>query len=337
VLDDLEKAGIDDATISDLPLGTMTPPWKLIPPGVDLTLTKYKKDTTPPAIFQSAFLEQASNFPSYSHIYTDGSKNEEKVGCAAVAGRSFRTVLKERLPDHSSIYTAELKGLLLSLTICGESEGDKFLVISDSLSALQGISSLKLTHPLLADFHDAHTELREKGIDILFMWCPSHVGVRGNAAADAAAKESLQHPEPDTRLYVPYTDLKTLVNKYVFKLWQQDWSQQGDNKLFQVMPDLADAPPLSASGRRAQSKLNRLLIGHTYFTHGFLLRNEDPPWCHACDELNSVKHILTSCADLIEAREQHFQELRSLKEIFNQSSLDSIFGFLQTIGIFNRV
>ena len=44
-------------------------------------------------------------------IYTDGSKTEYAVACAALMGN---TSLKKHLPSTSSIYTAELRAIVLA-------------------------------------------------------------------------------------------------------------------------------------------------------------------------------------------------------------------------------
>ena len=48
--------------------------------------------------------------------------------------------------------------------------------------------------------------------------------------------------------------------------------------------------------------LCRLHIGHTFLTHFYLLKGEEPPVCMPCKELLTVKHIFISCVDLHECR-----------------------------------
>ena len=59
------------------------------------------------------------------------------------------------------------------------------MIFSDSLSALQALGKLKTDHSLLEDgqflhkielLHKINTDQKE----IVFMWVPEHVGIRGN-------------------------------------------------------------------------------------------------------------------------------------------------------------
>ena len=51
---------------------------------------------------------------------------------------------------------------------------------------------MKYDHPLLAKILELHLELQNDGKEIVFIWVPSHVGIRGNSAADSAAKRYLR-------------------------------------------------------------------------------------------------------------------------------------------------
>ena len=61
-----------------------TPPWLLKQPKILLNLTKYHKGNIHPAIFHEEFLYIKNNCPNHIHIYTDSSKNGNKVSCAAI-------------------------------------------------------------------------------------------------------------------------------------------------------------------------------------------------------------------------------------------------------------
>ena len=53
-----------------------------------------------------------SRYAEYHHVYTDGSKDGEKVGCAFVSGIHSDSI---RIPDGTSVFTAEAKVIDLAL------------------------------------------------------------------------------------------------------------------------------------------------------------------------------------------------------------------------------
>ena len=75
-----------------------------------------------------------------------------------------------RLPDDSSIYTAELRAILLALKHVYYSKEKSFLILSDSLSSLQSILNLKYDHPVLVQILELYTEMTREGREIVFIW-----------------------------------------------------------------------------------------------------------------------------------------------------------------------
>ncbi|GFT73322.1 probable RNA-directed DNA polymerase from transposon X-element [Trichonephila clavipes] len=152
------------------------PPWKVIYPKVDFTLSYYSKACTPESTYRTLYLEHRELFSDYEPIFTDGSKSESHVGSAVV---SLSTVITDALPISASIYTAELHALRIALEHISLSCGKKFIIYTDSLSALQSIVSLhSSSHPILVDITYAlANHLKKK--DIRFCWIPGHAGITG--------------------------------------------------------------------------------------------------------------------------------------------------------------
>ena len=79
-----------------------------------------------------------SRYRSYQHIYTNGSKDGERVGCALIS-RNHSSSL--RIPDGSSVFTAEAKAIDLAFDFINKcSLYDKFVIFSDSLSVLKALN-----------------------------------------------------------------------------------------------------------------------------------------------------------------------------------------------------
>ena len=54
--------------------------------------------------------------------------------------------------------------------------------------------------------------MAREGSEIVFIWVPSHVGIRGNSTADSAAKDAL---DGDISIeLIPFSDLKPHTNIY---------------------------------------------------------------------------------------------------------------------------
>ena len=176
-----------------------------------------------------------------------------------------------------------------------------------------------------------------EGKKIVFLWVPSHMGIRGNVAVDKAANDALSLGFPSEIFqFVPYSDLRCMTRLYCKQLWQEEWSTQTGNKLFQILPDLSDPLPNLASTRKEETVLTRLHIGHCYVTHSFLLKGDDPPWCFFCDKLFSVRHFLTECADLNEERKRTFNT-SILSQIFRECDCVKLFEFLRVTGLFFKI
>ena len=133
-------------------------------------------------------MQLISEYPLSEFVFTDGSKTEERVAAAAVSTKQINKPFTCRLPDDSSIYTAELRAILLAFKHVYYSKGKSFLILSGSLSSLQSILNLKYDHPILVQILELYREMTRDGREIVFIWVPGHVGIRGNSAADSAAK-----------------------------------------------------------------------------------------------------------------------------------------------------
>ena len=107
----IDNAGLQIDAIREQKIPDI-PPWTITQPKVLLHLSNNKKSTTNPLEFRSNFLELKSQYPDHVAVYTDGSKDGDKVGCASVS--DFHTS-KARLRDNSSIFSAEVQAIYLAL------------------------------------------------------------------------------------------------------------------------------------------------------------------------------------------------------------------------------
>ena len=88
------------------------PSWCIRIPIIDLSLHSDKISKSNPNLLKQNFQKLQSYYSDHEHIYTDGSTDEEKVGCAAVKYDDYK---KMHMPDGTSVFTAEAKAIDLAL------------------------------------------------------------------------------------------------------------------------------------------------------------------------------------------------------------------------------
>ena len=101
-------------------------------------------------------------------IFTDSSKVDEKVGAVTVSSVAPNSPFSCRLRDQCSIYTAELQAILFALKQAYQSQERKFMIFSDSLSALQALGKLKTDHLLLIQIQELFHEINADQKEIVF-------------------------------------------------------------------------------------------------------------------------------------------------------------------------
>jgi ribonuclease HI len=178
------------------------PPWLCKMPTMCFTLLTGSKANTSPALFKQNFYQLLSAYDNCFQIYTDGSKEGDHVAAAMVCKQNI--VLTCRLPDNSSIFSAEAHAIILCLDFIDRYDFNRFVVFSDSLSCLQAIHNARWSNPLICEILEKCHLLSVAGKEVHFCWIPSHVDIPGNDRADNEARAALKSPISDCE--VPHSD-----------------------------------------------------------------------------------------------------------------------------------
>ncbi|GFV96546.1 putative RNA-directed DNA polymerase from transposon X-element [Trichonephila clavipes] len=285
----------------------------------------YSKSTVAAVVFQRVFAYHRSQYSRYSAIYTDGSKRADYVGCGVVIEDIMHGY---RLDTSCSIFTAEAVAIYRALQLIDSTMPRKYCIYTDSMSVLEALENYHdRCHPVVCTILDITSLLYSKGFDIVFCWLPSHVGIIGNEQADNAAKSATTH----LPLAVPLSDMKRVIMHHIFKIWQESWSQQLDNKLHSVKPVIGAWPVMPM--RRTDVKLTRLRIGHTRFTHRHLLFGERAPECPSCHVSYTVHHILIDCPVFNNYRITFFNSSHlTLPDLVGEIPHQNLFAFIRRLG-----
>ena len=170
--------------------------------------------------------------------------------------------------------------------------------------------------------------------EIIIWWTPSHIGERRNERADSAANSALDLTPDKSR--ISYTDLKPTINKFLHTKWQQQWSNNIHNKLFQIQSTLGEWRPASRKSRRERVVISRLRIGHTRLTHSFFLKQGPQPQCLTCQTTCIVKHILIECRAFAVIRKWFFK-VNSLTDLFENVKIDDVPSFLRETELYQKI
>ena len=307
------------------------PAWCMKPPEILFDLHSGKKSESNPHILKDDFRKMQSRYKNYQQIYTDGSKEDSKVGCAVISDNHSNM---QRIPDDSSIFTAEAKAVDLALDFISTCDANnKFIIFSDSLSVLKAMNHTSSKNPQIQKLLEkCHELLTYK--EIVLCWIPSHIGIQGNEMVDKQAKTSLSL-EP-TSFKIPFSNFKPSINKYILEEWQTSWNNSIGNKLLDIKPTIGEYQSVVRNIRREEVVLARLRLGHTRVTHSYLLQGEEHPQCVGCDAPFTVRHFLLECGDFAQVRNNCFH-VDNMKELFQDIHIDSIMTFLRQINLFNKI
>ena len=227
-----------------------------------------------------------------------------------------------------------------ALEIVNEHPPQKFVIFSDSHSAIEAIQNYCPKNPLVQEIKYFFHKLYEEGKNIEICWIPAHVGVRGNEEADKAAKEAISKNR--SQIKVPVSDFLPTIKQFIFKKWQRIWNEeQEDNKLKQIKPNVECWKSSHQGNRHIEVILSRLRIGHTLLTHGYLMNTpHDPvPTCTQCRTILTVEHIFIECPIFQRQRTQSIGN-KTLKEILAESPTFSIYPiikFLKSCELLNKI
>ena len=73
-----------------------------------------------------------------------------------------------------------------------------------------------------------------------------------------------------------------------------------------------------------------------WITRSYLLKKEDQPFCHACDNPFTVKHILVECTDFTHIRNRYYTTT-DVHTLFREVDSSKITEYLKEIKLFDKI
>ena len=318
------------------------PPWQLS--SCDAQKLFERKDTHDRIDVLEAFQDFKCDHQGFHFIYTDGSKSARGVGCAFVHGEmSYQTKLKRQY----AIFTAESIALLQAIHYVNLHCMPKSVICVDSLSVLLALQATESFHPLIVEARDELQRLKERHLQCIILWVPAHSGISGNEMADSQAKQAVlktgceEAYEVRVKDYIP--SLRTACLAQFCSLWHH---YDSPTNLKRIKHGVGHWVSSTRSNRREEIVLCRLRLGHTRFTHSFILDQDARPECLQCHRYQTVRHILIECPNYDVPRRNLValclqygmpMDLSSLLGDSHNDVIDAVLDFLRVCDLFQKL
>ena len=185
------------------------PPWAFNI-DINLDLTKFKKELTPPIIYKNHLNEILKDHKNANYYYTDASKSKQGVGIAIT---NLDLSIRFKLPESCSIYTAEAIAILKTVDhiLLNHDHGNPHksnLILSDSLSSLTSLKNPFNTSDIAKLILQKTSLAYQTGIKISLVWIPGHCNIEGNEKADQEAKKAAEHTDIPILNITTFADIK---------------------------------------------------------------------------------------------------------------------------------
>ena len=304
----LNELNLNLGEIDKLHQGYIYKPYEI---HVNFTMHTTTKQNLTPIEANQQFNQMLTLYDRFIPVYTDGSVKDNQTSCAVV--------IKDRnylyhLPDHTSIFTAELYAISMAIDKIKETNNNRFLICSDSLSALQTLKSGKensLSHKIMQKIASTNKIIELE-------WVPSHMDIPGNEAADQMANEALSL-ENITEIPLSYNDFRSNIKRHLNTKWQEKWDNMNTppertTPLYPIKPVIKDWSSANRKSREEEIILTRLRQGSCLFTKKHLFNREPAPNCEYCQTDPptplSISHVMLECPKFNTERIPIIQELR---------------------------
>lgn len=246
----------------------------------DMELANSNKTNTDKIIMKAVTQEKINKYNQLTHIYTDGSKMEGRIGWGFKSNQYEKC---GRISSEGTVFEAELKAILEAVKWAVEEEKENFLILTDSLSGIQEIQNNRNNS---ASVKNIREKIRGTTKSFTFLWIPSHIGVEGNESADLLAKKGGKKLEVEENIQV--RDFKRKIKEKVWEEWEKRLEK---NVVFCLRGTSRRNKKLKKEGRKETRNFMRIRTGHTRKTHVHIIKGEPKPRCE-CGNIIDTNHIL---------------------------------------------
>jgi ribonuclease HI len=295
---DIERLPFDVPLPSSLPDGTSQ-----LTPGTNINSINKKGIHSKEELKKLTEKQLKENFPlqEWVHIFTDGSyDSKSKQAGYGVYCLFFEEASSMHLG--ASPFDAEVAAIASAAKRIAETPDfpmhkKKFVILSDSVSAIQFITKTANLHPKSLIFKKSLAKIREQNRQLEIQWIPSHCDIMGNDKADLLAKAGTKKP-PLPSSTMSYNTAKKKIKTAMKKIFAR--ATESTARIKSWWDEIRKGPDKKWTRKTATAQF-RLATGHDCLQkhlNRFKI-TEDEAKCKLCntDEAQDRAHLL-SCAAL---------------------------------------
>ena len=242
----------------------------------------------------------------------------------------------KRLSNRLSIYAEELTAIKYALDWTLVKNPHKVAILSDSLSALQSLSlrNSNSRPDLLENILSLYDQCHLNGTEVNLVWCPAHVGVRGNEIADGEAKHALDSPIGD-KIPLATTELYSIIIGSIKEKWSKGLADRLKGQPYHGNGVSFRPPCRYSSSNRVDKCVARLRLGYNLLPGHHVIGGS--AICPTCGVRNSTDLFLLHCRVHREARNKFSSALAREGVVFSLNNIlfpskalqSSVFGALE--------
>lgn len=261
-----------------------------------------KSDCTNIEIQQLFMNIKQTTLAQYEIFYVDGSKTKDGKGYAYCTEYGTESKKIKMINNNTTIFVAEAAAIREVLKYIDTNyDPGKYCIVSDSLSVIAAVESKVNSykrHQIVENILDIINIMKHKSYEIMFMWVPSHAGIKGNEVVDKLAQDAITNPDDTNDEVLHFSDLQPLQWKTQTERWQDKWETSNMGRYcFSLLPKVKNKPwykNIPFSTKRIVF-WNRILANHTTSNASLNRFNivEDPK-CE-CGNYHTIDHILFEC------------------------------------------